>query len=488
MKLFFLCALLFASVAFAEDASDEAVITLTDANFDETIAKHENILVEFYAPWCGHCKKLAPEYEKAAKKLALEDPPLALAKLDATEHKDAGGRFDVKGFPTLKLFRNGKPVEYTGGRTEQDIINWMKKKTGPAAKAVDVAADMDKFVEGNNVAVVGFFAESDETTKKAFLDAAAAFEDVQFVYSTSADMASHLKASVPSVVLFKKFDEGKNELSDDLSADSITKFVKVNSVPLVMDFDQAAAAKIFGGDVPALLLIFNPEEESHKAAEKELRSVAEKLKGRVLMSVAHSTDGLGKRLMGFIGIEENQTPSVRLIKPSPSLLKYLYEAAEITADKLEAFVSSFEAGTLKPFLKSEEIPADNSKPVKVLVGKNFHDIVMDESKDVLVEFYAPWCGHCKKLEPIFDKVAEKLSHVEGLVLAKMDSTANEVEGVDIKGFPTLKYYPAKDKTPVEYKGGRTEGDFIQYLQEHATVPFDLNKSTAEGSDDEKDEL
>lgn len=129
--------------------------------------------------------------------------------------------------------------------------------------------------------------------------------------------------------------------------------------------------------------------------------------------------------------------------------KFQYQGSvkDVTVQAITSFVEDFKAGNIVPFLKSEEIlPEHTTSPVKVVVGKSFHQIVLDKDNDVLVEFYAPWCGHCKKLAPIWDQLAEELKDVPHLTIAKMDATANEVEGVDIKGYPTLKWYPKDGKT------------------------------------------
>jgi len=137
----------------------------------------------------------------------------------------------------------------------------------------------------------------------------------------------------------------------------------------------------------------------------------------------------------------------------------------LTTEAVKTFVQGVEDGSIKPHLMSADVPEDwDSKPVKVLVGSNFNDVAKDKSKAVFVEFYAPWCGHCKQLAPIWDQLGEKFKDNEDIVIAKMDSTANELEDVKIQGFPTLKYFPKGSDKAVDYNGGRTLEDLTKFIE------------------------
>lgn len=110
--------------------SPQDVIELTDSNFDELVLNSEDIwLVEFFAPWCGHCKSLAPHWQSAATELKGK---VKLGALDATIHQVISNKYGIRGFPTIKFFPGGKKdgsaEEYDGGRTSADIVNWAMEK------------------------------------------------------------------------------------------------------------------------------------------------------------------------------------------------------------------------------------------------------------------------------------------------------------------------------------------------------------------------
>lgn len=129
------------------------VVELTDSNFEDLVLNSDDIwLVEFFAPWCGHCKNLEPEWAKAATELKGK---VKLGALDATVHQSTAQKYQVRGYPTIKYFGPGSKSnaeEYDGGRTASDIVQWALNKfaeNAPAPPLVELTdqAELDKACE-----------------------------------------------------------------------------------------------------------------------------------------------------------------------------------------------------------------------------------------------------------------------------------------------------------------------------------------------------
>ncbi|KAJ4838647.1 Protein disulfide-isomerase like 2-1 [Turnera subulata] len=238
----------------AVSALADDVVVLTEDNFEKEVGQDRGALIEFYAPWCGHCKKLAPEYEKLGSSFKKAKSVL-IGKVDCDEHKSLCSKYGVSGYPTIQWFAKGslEPKKYEGPRSAEALADFVNNEGGTSVKI----------------------------------------------------------AAAPSSVV-------------------------------------------------------------------------------------------------------------------------------------------------------------------VLTSDNFNEIVLDETKDVLVEFYAPWCGHCKNLAPTYEKVATAFKLEEDVVIANLDADnyRDLAEKYGVSGYPTLKFFPKNNKAGEDYEGGRDLDDFVSFINEKSGTSRD----------------
>jgi len=478
-------------VANAEITEEEDVLVLTDANFDEVVATHKHVLVEFYAPWCGHCKKLAPEYALAAGALKAEESPIKLAKLDATEQKEVAGKFGVKGYPTLKWFVDGEAKEYNGGRTSPDIVSWLKKKTGDPCTVAATKEQVDTEVATSHFALVGAFKDRTSEAGALFTSLASDTDGVVFFVTDNDEVMAAFGLEDGQVVAVRDFaeEEAQVKLEGEVTAASVKEFLTANRLPLVVEFSDETAPMIFGGEIKSHFLVFTDSTgEGHQDLLTTFRKVSKNFPGKFVHVFVDTSKSGNDRILDFFGITKDMGIVARIIYLADGVDKFAPDFTEMTEENMVTFAQNYIDGKLTKHLNSEEVPEDwDAQPVKVLVGKNFDQVAFDESKDVLVEFYAPWCGHCKQLVPIYDELAEKYKDHPTIVIAKMDSTANEVADVTVRGFPTIKYFPkGSDRSIVDYTGGRTLEDFVAFLD--GTHDEEAEDEASDTAEDVKDEL
>ena len=153
-----------------DGAADSKLVTLTDRNFEGTVTSADIFLVEFYAPWCGHCKQLAPILEEAAGK--LKSAPMKIGKVDATVEKASAADYQVKSYPTLVLFRQGEMLEaYSGERTADAIVEYLVEEAAAEQEAPE--PEIMRFNMENAQSLMGHRLKVqvalfvDETKKKA---------------------------------------------------------------------------------------------------------------------------------------------------------------------------------------------------------------------------------------------------------------------------------------------------------------------------------
>jgi len=404
--------------------------------------------------------------------------------VDATAHGSLASRFKVSGYPTLFVFRNGKDSPYNGPREAPGIIEYMKKQVGPAAKPLATEADFKTFTTlsaDRDYVIVGFFppakAKSSQLYSAFMVLANKLRDDVVFGVVSDTDIIKKQVDADEAIVAYKSYDDKKAVYRGEPRKQLVEDWLQTQSLPIVGEITADKEQRYSKRGLPIARCFMKVDWSSANTKHmtyytSRLEKVATEYTNRIVVAVAdiHKYDqhkvedaGLTGKDFGLV-IEKGRQ-------------RYRMEKAFSEAN-LKKFFSDFFDNKLEAYIKSAPAPEPNDGPVKVVVGTNFQSIVNDPDKDVLLEFYAPWCGHCKQLAPKFDKLGEKFKDLSNIVIAKIDATANDYPSeYEVSGYPTIYFKPAgKHSRPIRFEGGEREvSDFVSFIKKHAVNPVTFKK-------------
>lgn len=363
----------------------------------------------------------------------------------------------------------------------------MTKQALPAVS--DITKDtLEEFKTADKVVLVAYFAADDKASNETYTAVANGLRDNYLFGATNdAELAEAEGVKQPGLVLYKSFDEGKDVFTEKFEKEAIESFAKVASTPLIGAVGPETYSGYMAAGIP-LAYIFAETQEERDTLAKELKPLAEKHKGAINFATIDAK-AFGQHA-GNLNLEVGKFPAFAIQKTDKNQ-KFPYDQEKkITEKDIGQFVDDFVAGKIEPSIKSEPIPEKQEGPVTVVVAKNYEELVINNDKDVLLEFYAPWCGHCKALAPKYEELAalygsDELSKL--VTVAKVDATANDVPD-EIQGFPTIKLFPAgKKDSPIDYSGSRTVEDLAQFIKENGSHKAEAAPK-AEPEAEEKDDL
>lgn len=265
------------AAAGEEFPRDGRVIDLDESNFEAALGAIDFLFVDFYAPWCGHCKRLAPELDEAAPVLAGLSEPIVVAKVNADKYRKLGSKYGVDGFPTLMLFIHGVPIEYTGSRKADQLVRNLKKFVAPDVSILESDAAIKNFVEnagtsfpmflgfGVNESLIAEYGR--KYKKRAWFAVAKDFsEDIMVAYDFD---------KVPALVAIHPKYKEQSLFYGPFEGNFLEDFVRQSLLPLVVPINTETLKMLNDDERKVVLTILEDDsDENSTQLVQILRSAA----------------------------------------------------------------------------------------------------------------------------------------------------------------------------------------------------------------------
>ncbi|KAK9762307.1 protein disulfide-isomerase precursor [Basidiobolus ranarum] len=459
-------------LTFFSFASSQTISPLTPSNFDQTVDISPLTLIRFHAPWSKRSKETESTFHSVA--LELKDQ-IKFATLDCSEASDLCSKYEIWELPALKIFRNGTKYDYSGPSESQGMMEYLKRQALPTLTQVN-AENFNEFKDHDEIVIVGFL-DNNEKEHQILREIALKFRDqFQTGISTDITLMDKLQITPPALMLYHREIDTSFKYEGAISATEVTQFIKSSSVPLISDMTPESYEIIREVDLP-IAFIFYTSSQERAYLKKRLHKVAKELRGSISFGLI---DGVEYEVFAELLNVDPKMPAVVIQTPFNNAKYVLPQDIPINSESVSTFAHQFLKGEVEPSLLSDEIPTKNEGLVKVVVGKEFNRIVMDTTKDVVVEFYESWCDtDCNEIDPLYEVVARKFSKQENLLFTKMNMKNNELpieHALEVIGFPSVKLFKAgKTKEVIEFEGSQEVNAFIDFLKKYSTSPIEIEK-------------
>jgi len=474
-------------------ASQDPVHELNSNNFNSVVDGSNNVLVEFYAPWCGHCKNLEAEYERVGKTFSKKDNVI-IARIDGTDHRSLMDKYNVRGYPTLKWFPKGstEPDEFDGKRTGEGIVEFINTRTGLTktlkgptiteriSEKVKVIKDdiADKVHEATDY-VMGRTGTTPEEVAEATKDAAIGAAAVVSEQAVGATGTLKDKASHASTQASHKLNEAADTLKEKRDAAS----------EKLHETKETASAKLHHTKETAADKI----EEAKDSAEVAAATLGEKISEKV----RSATEAVKEKVNDAKDyVKGRHTPSEKAAGKAQDAAEYVKNQASTASDtaagkmqEAKEYVRDKSAAAsdtvtekweeTKDYVagKTTDVSDHVSRTIGGLTSyvieltpSNFDDIVKDPENFVLVDFYSTKARHGDSLRSTWDKLAHVFSNDQNVVVARLDGEKyhNLAQEYGVKKYPTVKFYTYGDNKEGEvYDGKMHVKDIVNFMNRKA---------------------
>jgi len=473
-----------------------AVVPLTAENFTKFIKNEKLSLVMWYAPWCKHCKQITPEYDGAAAE--LKEWGIPLCKVDGTREKELADQYGIGGWPQFKMFRKGRVYNYNGPREKENIIDYMKDQARPPSDEKTHLLGISNNMDRTEVTVVGFFNGKSDLYDEYVVAANEMRNTFKFMHTFDADVAKSFNVPQESVAvympeIFWTEYENKTHVLSKKSATykEIITFVRTNSLPLVGWRNKKNEFKYSERPLVVIYYDVNYEHQYTKDTQyirNKVVQVSKNFLGSNLKFAISSEDEYADEIqkLGF----EDSGADVNVGCYTEKQKFRMKVTDEFETEDLGEFIEDLRTGKVAPYMKSLPVPKKQEGPVLKIVADNYDTEVHKVKKDAVIFFHAPWCGHCKEFDPIYKKIAKKMTaNNENIVFGKFDATSNDVPYMfpPLKGYPTIFFLSAYEKfDPIQYQGDRTYKSVKDWINRHSSIFLSEEEKTGQAFDDDEE--